>query len=94
MKLKNYIKYIQHKTTGQYPRGLMLGWQYEKKSSERGTFNMNIGMKIETKRWVLLLGVNERDAPKFLKMLEKDGNFREFCGADLSEKSEKVCCLF
>lgn len=50
---------------------------------------MNTGMKVETKRLILLPGVNERDAPPFLKMLEKDGNFREFCGVDLSERNLK-----
>lgn len=48
---------------------------------------MNMGREIETKRLKLLPGSNKRDSKPFLKMLREDGNFREFCGVEFSEKN-------
>lgn len=48
---------------------------------------MNTGREIETKRLKLLPGSNKRDSKPFLKMLREDGNFREFCGVEFSEKN-------
>lgn len=48
---------------------------------------MNTGTAVETKRLMLLPGSNIRDAEPFLKMLREDGDFREFCGVEFSEKN-------
>lgn len=47
---------------------------------------MNTGIKIETERLVLVPGSNARDSEHFIHMLRNDGNFRDFCGLEFSEK--------
>lgn len=46
---------------------------------------MNTGIKIETKRLLLLPGLTARDSAPFLQMLREDGDFRMYCGAAFSE---------
>lgn len=48
---------------------------------------MNTGTKIETERLVLFPGSDTRDSERFIQMLRNDGNFRDFCGVDFSEKN-------
>ena len=47
---------------------------------------MNTGKALETKRLVLVPGNNARDDEPFINMLRNDGNFRDFCGIEFSEK--------
>lgn len=47
---------------------------------------MNTGLKIETKHLLLIPGNNARDDAHFIEMLRNDGNFRDFCGIEFSEK--------
>ena len=47
---------------------------------------MNTGIKIETERLMLIPGSNVRDNVPFIHMLRSDGNFRDFCGIEFSEK--------
>ncbi len=47
---------------------------------------MNTGKKIETERLLLIPGSNARDDVPFIHMLRDDGNFRDFCGVEFSEK--------
>lgn len=47
---------------------------------------MNTGTKLETDNLYLLPGSNARDNEPFLRMLRDDGDFRDFCGIDFSEK--------
>ncbi len=46
---------------------------------------MNTGKMLETRRLLLRPGSNARDSASFLQMLREDGDFRMFCGVDLSE---------
>lgn len=48
---------------------------------------MNTGITIETERLLLIPGNNARDDEPFILMLRNDGNFRDFCGLDFSEKN-------
>lgn len=47
---------------------------------------MNTGKKIETERLLLIPGNNARDDAHFIHMLRNDGDFRDFCGIEFSEK--------
>ena len=47
---------------------------------------MNTGKKIETERLLLFPGSNARDDAHFIHMLRNDGDFRDFCGIEFSEK--------
>ena len=47
---------------------------------------MNTGKALETKRLVLVPANNARDDEPFINMLRNDGNFRDFCGIEFSEK--------
>lgn len=47
---------------------------------------MNTGKKIETERLLLIPGSNARDDAHFIHMLRNDGDFRDFCGIEFSEK--------
>lgn len=47
---------------------------------------MNTGKALETKRLLLVPGNNVRDDEPFINMLRNDGNFRDFCGIEFSEK--------
>lgn len=47
---------------------------------------MNTGIKIETERLLLIPGSNARDNVPFIQMLRNDGDFRDFCGIEFSEK--------
>lgn len=47
---------------------------------------MNTDKALETKRLVLVPGNNARDDEPFINMLRNDGNFRDFCGIEFSEK--------
>lgn len=47
---------------------------------------MNTGIKLETERLMLIPGSNIRDNEPFIHMLRNDGNFRDFCGIEFSEK--------
>ena len=47
---------------------------------------MNTGKKIETERLLLIPGSNARDDERFIRMLRNDGDFRDFCGIEFSEK--------
>lgn len=47
---------------------------------------MNTGLPIETERLKLLPGSNARDDEPFTIMLRNEGNFRDFCGFEFSEK--------
>ena len=47
---------------------------------------MNTGLTLETERLFLIPGSNARDDELFIQMLRKDGNFRDFCGIEFSEK--------
>lgn len=47
---------------------------------------MNTGKTLETKRLLLVPGNNARDDETFINMLRNDGNFRDFCGIEFSEK--------
>ena len=47
---------------------------------------MNTGVTIETERLLLVPGNNARDDEPFILMLRNDGNFRDFCGIEFSEK--------
>lgn len=47
---------------------------------------MNTGDRLETERLLLFPGLNARDDKPFLKMLKEDGDFRIFCGVDLTER--------
>lgn len=47
---------------------------------------MNTGIKIETERLLLVPGSNARDNVSFIHMLRNDGDFRDFCGIEFSEK--------
>ncbi len=47
---------------------------------------MNTGKKIETERLLLVPGSNARDDAPFIHMLRTDGDFRDFCGIEFSEK--------
>lgn len=47
---------------------------------------MNTGKKIETERLLLVPGSNARDDAHFIQMLRNDGDFRNFCGFEFSEK--------
>lgn len=40
-----------------------------------------------TKRLLLLPGNSERDNDSFLEMLRKDGDFRNFSGVEMTEKT-------
>ena len=46
---------------------------------------MNTGAAIETRRLLLLPGLNDRDSEAFLKILRDDGDFYMFCGTSPSE---------
>ena len=47
---------------------------------------MCVAIKIETERLMLIPGSNVRDNVPFIHMLRSDGNFRDFCGIEFSEK--------
>lgn len=47
---------------------------------------MNTGKKIETEHLLLIPGSNVRDDAPFIHMLRNDGDFRDFCGIEFSEK--------
>ena len=47
---------------------------------------MNAGKKIETERLLLIPGSNARDDAHFIHMLRNDGDFRDSCGIEFSEK--------
>lgn len=47
---------------------------------------MNTDVTIETERLLLIPGNNARDDEPFILMLRNDGNFRDFCGIEFSEK--------
>jgi len=47
---------------------------------------VNTGKKIETERLLLIPGSNARDDAHFIHMLRNDGDFRDFCGIEFSEK--------
>ena len=46
----------------------------------------NMNKKIETERLLLIPGCNARDNVSFIHMLRNDGDFRDFCGIEFSEK--------
>lgn len=47
---------------------------------------MNTGIKIETEHLLLIPGSNARDNESFIRMLRNDGDFRDFCGIEFSER--------
>lgn len=47
---------------------------------------MNTGKKIETEPLLLIPDSNARDDVPFIHMLRNDGDFRDFCGIEFSEK--------
>ena len=47
---------------------------------------MNTGIKLVTDNLYLVPGSNDRDNEPFLRMLREDGDFRDFCGIEFSEK--------
>ena len=47
---------------------------------------MNTGKALETKTFSACSRNNARDDETFINMLRNDGNFRDFCGIEFSEK--------